>query len=131
MKNFLEEFKAFAMKGNVVDLAVAVVIGAAFGKIVSSLVDNIVMPLIGIIIGGIDFTTLTYTVGDAQIAYGLFLQAIVDFIIIAFVIFVAVKMINKAEKLGEQEAEPEPEKPAEPTEEVKLLREIRDNLRRN
>lgn len=130
MKNFLEEFKAFAMKGNVVDLAVAVVIGGAFGKIVTALVDNIVMPVIGIIVGGINFTHLTYTVGKAQIAYGQFLQATVDFVIIAFVIFVAIKLLNKAQSIGAKTTTVEPEKPAEPTEEVKLLREIRDSLQR-
>ena len=129
MKSFLEEFKAFAIKGNVVDLAVAVVIGAAFGKIVSSLVDNIVMPVIGILVGGISFSSLTYSFGDAIISYGLFLQAVVDFVIIAFVIFVAVKMINKAQSLTEDEQPASEAAPAEPTEEVKLLREIRDSLR--
>ena len=128
MRGFIEEFKAFAMKGNVIDLAVAVVIGAAFGKIVSSLVDNIVMPLVGILLGGIDFTSLTVAVGDATVTYGVFLQNVIDFLIIAFAIFVAVKVLRQLEQ---KEAEkPEEEKVAEPTEEVKLLREIRDSLRR-
>lgn len=128
MKGFIEEFKAFAMKGNVVDLAVAVVIGAAFGKIVSSLVDNIITPVIGLLMGGVDFSGLTYVVGDAAITYGVFIQSIIDFLIVAFVIFLVVKGINKAQSHGADEAEEEA--PAEPSEEVKLLTEIRDNLRR-
>lgn len=127
MKSFVEDFKAFAMKGNVVDLAVAVIIGAAFGKIVSSLVDNIVMPLIGILVGGVDFSGLTAEVGDATVTYGVFIQSVIDFIIIALVIFIAVRMIAKLDKKEEAPAE---EKPVEPSEEVKLLREIRDSLRR-
>ena len=126
MNNMLEEFKKFALKGNVMDLAVAVIIGAAFGKIVTSLVDNVLMPLIGLLLGGIDFTGLSYKVGDATVEYGRFIQASIDFVIIAFVIFLLVKVLNR---LTAKEAEkPEEEKVAEPTEEVKLLREIRDSL---
>jgi len=130
MKGFIEEFKAFAVKGNVIDLAVAVVIGAAFGKIVSSLVDNIIMPLVGMLLGGVSFAGMSYQVGDAMITYGVFLQAVVDFIIVAFVIFMVVKAINKAQEIGAEEEEVAEKAPAEPSEEVKLLREIRDNLRR-
>lgn len=131
MKGFIDEFKAFAMKGNVIDLAVAVVIGAAFGKIVASLVDNIVMPVVGVLLGGISFTDLSYTLGDAVITYGVFIQSIVDFLIIALVIFMAVKAINKAQATLDGDKEEEVvEKPAEPSEEVKLLREIRDVLKR-
>lgn len=130
MKGFIDEFKAFAMKGNVIDLAVAVVIGAAFGKIVSSLVDNIIMPLVGVLLGGISFEGLSKEVGEATISYGIFIQSIVDFLIVAFVIFMVVKGINKAKDAMGEEEEVVEEKPAEPTEEVKLLREIRDNLRR-
>ncbi len=130
MKNFVSEFKAFAMKGNVVDLAVAVVIGAAFGKIVSSLVDNIVMPLLGVILGGIDFSGFSATVGDANITYGVFLQSVMDFIIIALVIFMVIKAINHAEDLVKGKDEEPEAKPKEPSEEVKLLREIRDELKR-
>lgn len=130
MKSFLEEFKAFAMKGNVIDLAVAVVIGAAFGKIVSSLVGNIITPIIGLLMGGIDFSTLTYVVGDAVITYGVFIQSIIDFIIVAFVIFVVVKGLNNAQKVMAKKEEEAPAKPAEPSEEVKLLREIRDSVRK-
>lgn len=132
MKNFVEEFKAFAMKGNVIDLAVAVVIGAAFGKIVSSLVENIITPLIGLMMGGVDFSGLMYTVGEAEVTYGVFIQSIIDFVIVALVIFLVIKAIAKAQNLGADDAAAaaEAEKPAEPSEEVKLLREIRDNLRR-
>ena len=130
MKSFVSEFKAFAMKGNVIDLAVAVVIGAAFGKIVSSLVDNIITPFIGLLMGGVDFSSLSYTVGDAVMTYGVFIQSIIDFIIVAFVIFLVVKGINKAQDALDGEEEEAEEKPAEPSEEVKLLREIRDGLRR-
>ena len=94
----LKEFKEFAMRGNVVDLAIAVIIGGAFGKIVTSLVDNIIMPLIGLLIGGIDFKSLAITVGSAKVEYGLFLQNVVDFIIIAFVIFLMVRAINSSKK---------------------------------
>jgi large conductance mechanosensitive channel len=124
MKGFVEEFKAFAMRGNVVDLAVAVVIGAAFGKIVSSLVENIFMPVIGILVGGVDFTGWALTVGDVNITYGAFIQSVFDFVIVAFVIFMVVKAMTKMQKKAE-------DTPAakEPSAEVKLLTEIRDSLR--
>ncbi len=127
MKNFIEEFKAFAMKGNVIDLAVAVVIGAAFGKIVASLVENIIMPTVGILLGGVDFTTWALKVGEANITYGTFIQSIFDFTIIALVIFMVVKALAKLQK---KEAAA-PAAPAEPSAEIKLLTEIRDSLRRN
>ncbi len=94
----LKEFRDFAMRGNVIDLAVAVIIGGAFGKIVSSLVDDIIMPLIGLIIGGIDFNSLAFKVGSAQVKYGTFIQNVVDFLIIAFVIFLMVRAMNKMKK---------------------------------
>lgn len=128
MKKFLEEFKAFAMRGNVIDLAVAVVIGAAFGKITTSLVNNIIMPLFGVMLGGVDFTDKAVTVGDANVTYGVFLQSILEFIIIAFAIFMVIKVLSRLHK--KEEEKPEEEKPKEPSEEVKLLREIRDNLRK-
>lgn len=128
MKGFVKEFKAFAMKGNVIDLAVAVVIGAAFGKIVSSLVTNIITPVMGFIMGGIDFTGLAYSVGTEEITYGVFIQAIIDFTIVAFVIFLVVKGINSFEQ--KETAKPEAEKVVIPSEEVKLLREIRDTLQK-
>lgn len=129
MKSFIKEFKAFAMKGNVLDLAVAVVIGAAFGKIVSSLVDNIITPSIGLFMGGVDFSGLSYTVEDAVISYGKFVQSVFDFIIVAFVIFVVVKAINRAKGVLDNESKQE-EKPKEPPEEIRLLREIRDSLQK-
>ncbi len=113
------------MRGNVVDLAVAVVIGAAFGKIVSSLVENIFMPIIGILVGGVDFTGWALTVGEVNITYGAFLQSVFDFVIVAFVIFMVVKAMAKMKKAEETA----PAKPAEPSAEVKLLTEIRDSLR--
>jgi large conductance mechanosensitive channel len=121
----LQEFKAFAMKGNVIDLAVAVVIGAAFGKIVSSLVDNLITPLVGIFMGGVDFTELSYTVGEAVFGYGAFIQSVIDFTIVAFVIFMVIKAINKA-KGPEEEKEAAPAGPTQ----VELLMEIRDTLKR-
>lgn len=127
-KSVLEEFKAFALKGNVLDLAVAVVVGTAFNKIVSSLVDNIIMPLFGILTGGIDFRGLSLKVGDTTLTYGVFLQSVIDFLIIAWAIFVAIKVLRSLER--KEAAKPESEKVSEPTEEVRLLREIRDSLKR-
>lgn len=127
MHHFINEFKKFAMRGNVVDLAVAVVIGAAFGKIVSSLVDNIIMPLVGLIIGGVSFRELSIAIGNAEIQYGIFVQSVVDFLIIAFAIFIVVKGINRFQE--KEEKKPDEEKVVEPPEEVKLLREIRDTLK--
>jgi large conductance mechanosensitive channel len=123
MRKFLAEFKTFAVRGNVVDLAVAVVVGGAFGKIVTSLVDNIIMPMVGILLGGINFTDWAFTVGKATISYGKFVQSIVDFVIIAFVIFLALKAIHIQKQKEES-------KPAEPSEEVRLLQEIRDALKK-
>jgi large conductance mechanosensitive channel len=94
----LKEFREFAIRGNVMDLAVAVIIGAAFGKIVTSLVDNILMPLIGLVMGGVDFSALSLQVGDAVVQWGLFVQSIIDFIIIAFVIFLIVRAINRLKR---------------------------------
>ncbi len=138
MGKFLNEFKEFAIKGNVMDMAVGVVIGGAFGKIVSSLVADIIMPLIGKLVGGVDFTSwkwvLSEAVGDkAEVAvtYGNFIQVILDFLIIAWCIFLVVKGINKLSSLKKEEekpAEPEPE-PATP-EDILLLREIRDSLKK-
>ncbi|AFH80635.1 large-conductance mechanosensitive channel [Listeria monocytogenes SHL004] len=120
----LVEFRDFALKGNVLDLAVAVVIGAAFGKIVSSLVDNIIMPLVGVLLGGLDFTDLSFKVGKSVIQYGAFIQSIVDFVIIAFAIFIFVKVLTSFIKKKEQTVE---ETPVPPTEEY--LKEIRDLLK--
>jgi large conductance mechanosensitive channel len=125
MKDFIREFKAFAIKGNVMDLAVAVIVGTAFGKIVSSLVDNVIMPVIGIFLGGIDFSGLTFGFGKTVLKYGVFLQSIVDFLIIALVIFLAVRAIGRFRRT---ESTVVAEKPAEITDEVRLLTEIRDLL---
>ena len=122
---FIKEFKEFAMKGNVMDMAVGVIIGGAFGKIVSSLVDDVLMPLIGVITGGVDFTGLAVKVGDAELKYGMFIQNIIDFLIIAFCIFLMLKAINKMNKKKEEEPAPAPE----PSAEEKLLGEIRDLLK--
>jgi len=123
--SWLKEFREFAVKGNVVDLAVGVIIGAAFGKIVSSLVADIIMPLVGILIGGISYEDLVLAVGDAEVTYGKFLQNVLDFIIVAFVIFWMVKVINHFRR--KQEAEP---KAAPPPRQEQLLEEIRDLLKR-
>ena len=133
MKNFFTEFKAFAMKGNVIDLAVAVVIGAAFGRITTSLVNNIVMPLFGAVMGGIDFTDKSVTLRENEITYGVFIQSIIEFVIIAFAVFLAVKGINAMHRKKEAEQKKEEakeEKPKEPSEEATLLREIRDSLQK-
>lgn len=135
----ISAFKDFAMRGNVVDLAVAVVIGGAFGKIVTSLVGDVIMPPIGLALGGVDFTNLQLTLKDAvvnaegveevaavAIRYGAFVQTIVDFLIVAWAIFMVVRAMNSMKK--KEEAAPAP--PPQPSEEVLLLREIRDNLKR-
>lgn len=122
-----KEFKEFISKGNIFDMAVGVIIGGAFGKIVTSLVNDIIMPLVGILIGGHDFTGMVAKVGDAEILYGTFIQNVVDFLIVALCIFFVVKAMSKFKK----KEEAAPEKPAEPSEEVLLLREIRDSLKKN
>ena len=135
---FIKEFKEFAVKGNVMDMAVGVIIGGAFGKIVTSLVNDVLMPIVGKLTGGISFTDLFVTLGDGEfktlaaaqeagaavLAYGQFIQNIIDFIIIAFCIFLMIKGMNKLKK----EEEPAPEAPAGPTQE-ELLAEIRDLLK--
>ena len=125
-KKVANEFKEFISKGNIVDMAVGVIIGSAFGKIVTSLVNDIFMPLIGIIIGGLDFSKLTLTVGDAVIAYGTFIQNIVDFLIIAICIFIMIKVLAKFKK--KEEVKPVEVKESE---EAVLLREIRDLIKKN
>lgn len=140
--SFGQEFKEFAMRGNVVDLAVGVVIGGAFGKIVTSLVQDVIMPPLGAVLGGVDFKQLFInlsgqsfeTLADAEkagvplIKYGAFIQTIVDFTIIAFAIFVVVKAINKLKR--QEEAAPAPAEPAPTPEDIVLLREIRDALKK-
>lgn len=138
--SLLSEFKTFAMRGNVVDLAVGVVIGAAFGKIVASLVDGLIMPVIGLLVGGVNFKDLAIVLKDAQLAadgsvaaaavtlnYGAFLQTVFDFTIIAFAIFMVIKAMNRLKR--KEEAAPAPAAPPEPSNEEKLLAEIRDLLK--
>lgn len=123
MTTLLKEFRDFAMKGNVLDLAVGVIIGASFGKIVSSLVSDVLMPSVGLLLGKVDFSTLVLTIGESKIAYGMFLQSIVDFVIVAFCIFMIIKQVNRFKKT----APPPP--PAELPADIKLLTEIRDVLK--
>ena len=118
----LQEFKSFALKGNVVDLAVGVIIGVAFGKIITSLVEDVVMPLLGTVIGGVNFSTLAFSVGSATLKYGKFLQSCLDFLIIAWAIFVAVKLISRLHRK-------EPPAPPPPPRQEVLLEEIRDLLK--
>lgn len=119
------EFKAFISRGNVVDMAVGVIVGSAFGKIVTSLVNDLLMPIIGVIIGGLDFSNLSFKVGEANIAYGNFIQSIIDFLIISFCIFLMVKLFSKFKK-EEKVKEDKPKK----SDEVLLLEEIRDLLKK-
>lgn len=128
MKNFIKEFKAFISRGNVMDMAVGIIIGGAFTAIVQSLVGNIVTPLIGIIIGGIDFGGLNIVVGGAVLEIGLFINAVITFLLTALVLFSIIKMMNSMHKKKEEEPAPEPE--PEPTpEDILLLQEIRDLLK--
>ena len=127
----IKEFKEFISKGNVVDLAVGVIIAGAFGKIVSSLVNDILMPIIGVLIGGVDFTNLVLKVGDAKIAYGSFIQNIIDFLIIAFCVFIFVKVINKLSNLAKiKETKNEVEESPQETE-LSVLKEIREQLKKD
>lgn len=138
MSNFIQEFKDFAVKGNAIDMAVGVIIGGAFGKIVSSIVDDLIMPPIGWLIGGVNFTDLKFTLPAqeiegikleaATINYGNFIQNLINFIIIAFCVFLLVKLINKLARKKKEEPEPTPEPPA-PSKEEQLLTEIRDLLK--
>ena len=136
----IQEFREFAVKGNAIDLAVGVIVGGAFGKIVASLVDDVIMPPIGLLLGGVDFKNLFINLGSRAyptlaaakaagaptLNYGNFLQTVVDFLIIVWIVFLMVRMINRL-RSREEEA---PAAPAAPTEEVVLLREIRDSLRK-
>lgn len=129
----IKEFKEFVSKGNVIDLAVGVIIGGAFGKIVSSLVDNILMPLIGLLLGGINFSDLSVKINDTVLNYGLFIQNVVDFLIIALCVFFIIKAVNKLTNLTkkkEKEEAKKEEKPAKSSE-VLLLEEIRDLLKKS
>ena len=138
----VKEFRDFAMKGNVMDMAVGVIIGGAFGKIVSSVVDNLMMPIVGLFTGKVDFSQQAKQIGEKittdkdgnevveplMLNYGAFLQSVIDFVIIAFCIFIMVKMVNKARNA--MEGEPEPEEAPKTPEDIELLREIRDALKK-
>lgn len=124
--SMVQEFKEFAMKGSLIDMAVGIIIGAAVGKIVSVLVENILMPIIGVFMGGVNFADLSITVGDAAIGYGALIQSIIDFLIIAFVIFMILKAIARMREAQEAEKEEEPD-----SAEVVLLTEIRDLLKKS
>ena len=126
-KGIINEFKEFISRGNVLDMAVGVIIGAAFGKIVASLVDDILMPLIGVLIGGLDFSGLSIKVGEASITYGNFIQNIIDFLIVAACIFLIVRLFNRLSRKKKEEPAPEPPKKSD---EVILLEEIRDLLKK-
>ena len=121
--SIVKEFREFAVKGNVVDLAVGVIIGAAFGKIIASAVADLVMPIVGMMLGGVDFTDLAVTLGNAKILYGKFIQTCLDFVIVAWAIFVAVKVINRLKR-------EEPAAPPAPPKQEQLLEEIRDLLKK-
>ncbi len=123
----IKEFKQFISRGNVVDLAVGVIVGSAFGKIVSSLVDDILMPIIGIILGGIDFSSLSLKFKDATINYGMFIQNVIDFLIVAFCVFIFVKLINELSKIGHKKEEPKEEIVITETE-LSVLKEIKELL---
>lgn len=122
-----KEFRAFALKGNVLDLAIGVIIGAAFGGIVTSLVNDILMPVVGLLVGGIDLKEMQFQYGDTVLKYGAFLQTVIDFFIVSFSIFLFVKGINKLKR--KEKEEPKPEVPPAPSKEEELLAEIRDLLK--
>ena len=124
----IQEFKDFIAKGNVMDLAVGIIIGAAFTAIVNSLVEDLINPMIGLIVGGIDFSDLTFGLGDAQFRYGAFITSVINFLIIAWVVFLLVKAINRVKSIAEKPDDVAPDVPTQPSE-VDVLIEIRDQLR--
>ena len=130
MKKIVKEFRDFINRGNVIDLAVGVVVGGAFGKIVTSLVNDIIMPVIGLILGGIDFTKLSLTIGESVITYGAFIQNVIDFLIVAFCIFALVKTINTLTNKRKKKEEEKEEVVSKKSDEVILLEEIRDLLKK-
>lgn len=121
--SLVSEFKEFAMKGSLMDMAVGIIIGAAIGKVVGVLVESIIMPIVGTVMGGVDFSSLAIKIGDASIGYGAFIQALIDFIIVAFVIFMILRAMNKMKKAQAEEEDA-------PAEDVVLLTEIRDLLKK-
>ena len=128
MKKFLEEFKAFAMRGNVMDLAVGVIVGGAFSSITNSLINDMIMPIVGIFVGEASFANLQIQVGGAVITYGNFIQAVLNFLILAFVVFCMVKAVNRL--TNKKEAPKAADAPPAPSAEAKLLTEIRDLLKK-
>ena len=131
MKGFMKEFKEFISKGDVMSMAVGIIIGGAFTAIVTSVVEDIIGPLIGLVIGGLDFSTLSLGVGDAQIMFGNFIQAVINFLITALVLFLIIKSFNKMKEEADKLKKKEEEEAAteDPAEEILLLREIRDSLK--
>ncbi len=127
MKRYISEFKSFALKGNVMDLAVGVIIGAAFGKIIDSLVKDVVTPILGIFIGGVDFTKLSFGIDSTQVMYGNFLQAIFNLLVVAAALFVLIKALNRMRREKKTEKDPDP---AQTPEDIALLTEIRDLLKK-
>ena len=130
MKAFMKEFKEFISRGNVMDMAVGIIIGGAFTAIVNSLVESILMPIIGAISGGKSVADMSVMVGNAAIGYGAFIQAIIDFLLIAWVLFMIIKALNKAKAAVVKEEEPAPEEPEEVPADIALLTEIRDLLKK-
>lgn len=126
----IKEFKEFISKGNVMDMAVGIIIGSAFTAIVNSLVDSILMPIIGAICGGFSVDQMSWKIGEATIGYGAFIQAIIDFLLIAWVLFMIIKALNKAKSAVVKEEEPAPEEPEETPADIALLTEIRDLLKK-
>lgn len=129
MKKFMHEFKAFALKGNVFDMAVGIIIGTAFGAIVNSLVKDLIMPLFGIILGGIDFTAMSFAVGDSVITYGNLIQNIVNFAIISFTMFVLIKIIGKVRRRNQEAEEEKKEEEPKKSDEAVLLEQILEQLK--
>jgi len=132
MKTFIKEFKEFISKGDVMSMAVGIIIGGAFTAIITSVVDDIIGPVIGLICGGLDFTSLSVGIGDAQLMFGNFIQAVINFLITAFVLFLIIKSFNKMKDKADALRKKEEEEAAEeePPEEILLLREIRDSLKK-
>ena len=129
-KEMIKEFKEFISKGNVMDMAVGIIIGGAFTAIVTALVDSILMPVIGALCGGLSVADMSITVGNAAIGYGAFIQAIIDFLLVAWVLFMIIKALNKAKAAVAKEEEPAPEEPEEKPADIVLLEEIRDLLKK-
>ena len=125
----VKEFKEFISRGNVMDMAVGIIIGGAFTAIVTALVDSILMPIIGAICGGFSVEDMSITIGNAAIGYGAFIQAVINFLLVAWVLFIIIKAMNKAKSVVAKEEEPAPEEPAPVPEDIALLTEIRDLLK--